>query len=387
MVKWKERNLHLLLSTLAALNNNTKLIKMVFDILSVCQEELQKHTKTFDFPDKALNFYKLVLLCLKKILSLHSNSYQNYNESIIPMISLPFFVQRETLTELDQNVEILWRGKKFTFMKDFCVVFIKFVSQFVSHDTITAFLEHSTYMKKFMPIKLSTMCPYKSNPSPFVMQQNQSNSKDLEVEDKQFDAEELESRIRHVIQVLSRIFYTGFKIQEMDSNDLEKFLDIWGNEIKNTHQLAISNVWNQVTSHVILQNAKNSEQGNGEIIKRMEQVEAQLALSMKKVSDMNIEIQKHIKEKEELHKCHTKEKEELNQQISKLKKEKYNMKKSLTCAICFQTYVEGEPVCLGCGHIFCNICIENMMKQHNFSCPICRAQYSEDSIRELKGLG
>jgi len=234
-----------------------------------------------------------------------------------------------------------------------------------------------------------------SIPSQLDTQLNQSTSKDNlaptqelhhSVEDKQFDedmSQELESRVRHVLHVLDRIIYSGFKIQEMDSNGLETFLEIWGKEIKNAHQLTISNMWNQIISHVVLQIAKSSERGHGETIQKMEQEKAQL-------EEKHLAIVEQVNDMINLIQQHKKEKEELLQKIQKLDKEKDNVESSLSCAICFDSYVDKEPVCLDCGHIFCNSCIVTLLKTlggFSHSCPTCRAPFSMDSIRELKGLG
>lgn len=55
----------------------------------------------------------------------------------------------------------------------------------------------------------------------------------------------------------------------------------------------------------------------------------------------------------------------------------------LTCAICLEIYT--DPVVLDCKHSFCCACIEETWNETNivsYSCPECRAEYSERPVLE-----
>lgn len=58
----------------------------------------------------------------------------------------------------------------------------------------------------------------------------------------------------------------------------------------------------------------------------------------------------------------------------------YKLDEILECPICLSTF--DKPICLDCGHVLCNQCVENMQNSardncsRTFMCPFCRKKTS-----------
>ena len=56
-------------------------------------------------------------------------------------------------------------------------------------------------------------------------------------------------------------------------------------------------------------------------------------------------------------------------------------KKALRCSVC--DHRRKDCVLIGCGHLFCKVCLEANLKVRNKKCPICGELYSSNDIKTI----
>ena len=55
------------------------------------------------------------------------------------------------------------------------------------------------------------------------------------------------------------------------------------------------------------------------------------------------------------------------------------------CGICLMEMEESDGTIIkGCGHVFCNVCIHQVLAKSNGKCPFCRAPFKEIDIVDMK---
>ncbi|KRZ58276.1 E3 ubiquitin-protein ligase BRE1B [Trichinella nativa] len=183
----------------------------------------------------------------------------------------------------------------------------------------------------------------------------------LQVQDA--DKEQLLKKLSFVESNLFRVVREGQRVNELIANHRNEYVELQSNLLTSTQtvkklELSLETTRQDLTKHIeLLENAQTEANRFRNTIGQLEKKLRRAyrgAENMKETTVVDLQIRE--------------------EQI-------FALKQKVLCALCKLNQL--NRVLLKCGHLFCHICIEKLLKQRQRKCPSCMALFSQQDVKNV----
>ncbi|KAL1243217.1 E3 ubiquitin-protein ligase BRE1B [Trichinella spiralis] len=183
----------------------------------------------------------------------------------------------------------------------------------------------------------------------------------LQVQDA--DKEQLLKKLSFVESNLFRVVREGQRVNELIANHRNEYVELQSNLLTSTEtvkklEMSLESTRQDLTKHIeLLENAQTEANRFRNTIGQLEKKLRRAyrgAENMKETTVVDLQIRE--------------------EQI-------FALKQKVLCALCKLNQL--NRVLLKCGHLFCHICIEKLLKQRQRKCPSCMALFSQQDVKNV----